>query len=156
MSLLPFLAVTIGGAIAAFLLRSDDRASSLVGGLALVAAFVTALAIVPDQTLLLGGSGLNTTAYLRLFLVFGSALGLLLALIGAATDRHRDAPTVTLGILATSGVALALPDAHLAVIAASAGGVFGALLTLDAVAARFGATVGIRVLRATVIAATMA
>lgn len=156
MSLLPFLAVTIGGATLAFLLRSVDRLSTAVGAAALLGAAVTAGLIRPGEVLAVGGSGLVTTDFLRLFLVVGATTGLLLAVVGAATTRHRDAPTVTLGILATSGLALALPDARVAVIAATAGGAFGALLALDVIGARAGATVGIRVLRATVIAGTMA
>ncbi len=63
---------------------------------------------------------------------------------------------MTAAILATSGLALALPDARLAVLAATAGGISGALLTIVAIGTRAGATVGTRVLRATVIAGTMA
>ena len=51
----------------------------------LLAALVTALLITPDQ--MRRGRwrhGSATTEYLRLFLVLGSAVGLLLALVGAA------------------------------------------------------------------------
>jgi NADH:ubiquinone oxidoreductase subunit 2 (subunit N) len=156
MSLLPFLMVAVGGAVLAFLVRGRGPLSSTIGGLALVGAFVAALAIRPGEVLLIGGSGIATTEYLRLFLVLGSLVGLVLAVVGAATMTHRDAPTVTLGILATSALAMALPDPRLAVLAATAGGAFGALLALAAAGARAGATVGIGVLRMTVIAGTMA
>ena len=156
MSLLPFLAVTVGGAVVAFLVRGWERTSIVVGAAALVGATVAALGIRPGDTLVIGDAGLATTEYLRLFLVLSAVLGLALATIGAATTRHRDAATVTLGILAASALALSLPDARLAVIAATAGGAFGALLTLGAAGARAGATVGIRVLRAAVVAGTMA
>ena len=156
MSLLPFLAVTVGGAVVAFLLRGWERTSTVIGAAALVGATVAALGIRSGEALVIGEAGLATTEFLRLFLVLSAVLGLALAVIGAATTRHRDAATVTLGILATSALALSLPDARLAVVAATAGGAFGALLTLGPAGARAGATVGIRVLRATVVAGTMA
>lgn len=156
MSLLPFLAVTMVGAVIAFLVRGSERLASTIGAAGLLGAVIAAVGIQPGETVLLGGSGLATTEYLRLFLIVGSLLGLLLAVVGAATTRHRDAPTVTLGILATSALALALPDPRLAIVAATAGGAFGALLTLDAAGARAGATVGIRVLRATTVAGMLA
>ena len=156
MSLLPFLLVTFGGTVVALGVRSIDRLETIVGTVVLVGAVLTALAITPDQVLVVGGSTIATTAYLRLFLVLGSVVGLLLALVGAAGGNRRDVPAVTAAILGTSALALALPDARLAVLAATAGGIFGALLTIVAIGARAGATVGTRVLRATVIAGTMA
>ena len=72
---------------------------------------VTALAIRPGQSVAIGGAGLATTEYLRLFLVLGSIVGLLLAIVGQAVGSRRDAPAVTLGVLATSALALSLPDA---------------------------------------------
>ncbi len=156
MSLLPFLVVTLGGAIVALFVRSRDRLSNVVGAIVLIGAFVTALFITPDQMATVGGATVGTTEYLRLFLVLGSAAGVLLALVGAAGGTRRDVPAVTAGILGTSALALALPDARMAVLAATAGGAFGALLTIVTIGARTGATVGIRVLRATAIAGTLA
>ena len=60
------------------------------------------------------------------------------------------------GILATCGLALSLPDARVAVLAATAAGAFGALVTLVPDRGRTGATVGTRVLRATAVSGTMA
>jgi hypothetical protein len=156
MSLLPFLIVTLGGAVLALFVRSRERLANAVGAIVLLGAFVTALAITPDQVATVGGAIVGTTEYLRLFLVLGSAAGLLLALVGAAGGTRRDVPAVTAGILGTSALALALPDARMAVLAATAGGAFGALLTIVAIGARSGATVGIRVLRATAVAGTLA
>ena len=48
---------------------------------------------------MIGGGGLATTAYLRLFLVLGSLVGLGLAVAGLAGGTRRDAPAVTLAIL---------------------------------------------------------
>ena len=110
----------------------------------------------PGQSIAIGDGGVATTDYLRLFLVLGSLVGLLLAVVGAATGVERDAPAVTLGTLATSALALSLPDARIAVLAATAGGALGALVALTPAGGRPGATVGIRVLRAVVIAGAMA
>jgi len=155
-SLLPFLIVTTVGAVVGLILRRNERLATGIAVIALLAALVTALAIESGQSLAIGGAGLATTDYLRLFLVLGSAVGLLLVVIGHAVGSRRDAPSVTLGILATSALALSLPDPRLAVLAATAGGGFGALVTLVPVGGRAAATVGTRVLRATVVAGTMA
>ena len=82
------------------------------------------------------------------------ALGL--TVVGAAAGSRRDATAVSLGILGTSGVALAAPDARVAILAATAGGAVTALLTLVPAGGRSGATIGLRVLRAMVVAGTMA
>jgi formate hydrogenlyase subunit 3/multisubunit Na+/H+ antiporter MnhD subunit len=155
-SLLPFLLVTTVGAVLALLLRRSERVAIAVAIVALVGAVVTALAIQPGQSVAIGGAGVATTDYLRLFLVLGSVVGLLLAVIGQAVGSRLDASAVTLGVLATSALALALPDARLAVLAATTGGGFGALVTLAPNGGRVAATVGTRVLRATVVAGTMA
>jgi formate hydrogenlyase subunit 3/multisubunit Na+/H+ antiporter MnhD subunit len=156
MSLLPFLLVTGVGSVAALLLRGRESMATGIGLTALVAAIVTALGIESGQVLVVEEAGLATTEYLRLFLVLGALAGLLLVVVGQVAGSRRDAPAVTLGILATSALALSLPDARLAVLAATAGGAFGALVTLVPVGGRAAATVGTRVLRATVVAGTMA
>lgn len=156
MSLLPFVLVTSVGAVLALLLRRNAEVSTAISVACLLGAAVTALAIRPGQSVVVGGAGIATTEYLRLFLVLGAVVGLLLAVIGEAVGSRRDAPAVTLGVLATSAMALSLPDARLAVLAATAGGGFGALVTLAPIGGRAGATVGTRVLRATVVAGTMA
>ena len=97
MSLLPFLVVTLGGTVAALFVRSWERVSVVVGAVVLVGAVVTALLITPDQVTVVGGAAIGTTAYLRLFLVLGSVVGLLLAVVGAAGGSRRDVPAVTAG-----------------------------------------------------------
>ncbi len=156
MSLLPFLFVTGLGTIATLMLRGREQIATRVGILALFAAFVTALLIRPSQIIEIGGGGIATTDYLRLFLVLGALVALLLAIVGETTGSRRDAPAVALGILASSALALSLPDPRVAVIAATAGGAFGALVALTPVGGRVAATVGARVLRATAVAGTMA
>ena len=156
MSLLPFVLVTTVGAVLALLLRSNERVATGIAVGGLVGAAVTALAISPGQSVVIGEAGIATTEYLRLFLVLGATVGLLLVVVGQAVGSPRDAGAVTLGVLATSALALSLPDARIAVLAATAGGGFGALVTLVPTGGRVGATVGTRVLRATVVAGTMA
>ncbi len=156
MSLVPFLLLTGVGAIVALMSRRAQGWSTGIGVLALAAAVVAAIAIRPGESIAFTGGGLATTEYLRLFLVLSSTVGLALAIIGGATGGHRDAPAVTLGILATSALALSLPDARAAVLAATAGGAFGALLALVPGGGRVGATAGVRALRASVVAGTMA
>ncbi|MGH2474189.1 MAG: proton-conducting transporter membrane subunit, partial [Candidatus Limnocylindrales bacterium] len=156
MSLLPFLLVTGIGAIVAIFVRGSDRFATAVGLVALAAAFVTALTIRPGEAIVVGDGGLATTEYLRLFLVLGSIVGLLLAIVGGAIGGLRDVPAMTLGILATSALALALPDARAAVLAATTGGAFGALLAIAPGGGRTAATAGIRALRAAAVAGAMA
>jgi multicomponent Na+:H+ antiporter subunit D len=156
MSLLPFLLVTGVGALAALSLRGRDRLATAVGVVALFAAVLAALLIQPGQSIAIGDDGIATTDYLRLFLVLGAVVCLLLAIVSAATGVERDGAAVALGILATSALALSMPDPRVAVLAATAGGAFGALVALTPLGGRAGATVGTRVLRATAVAGMMA
>jgi formate hydrogenlyase subunit 3/multisubunit Na+/H+ antiporter MnhD subunit len=155
-SLLPFLVVTGLGAIVALMLRGRQQVATSVGIVGLLAAVVAGLLIRPGQSIVIGEGGIATTDYLRLFLVLAALVALLLAIVGEATGTRRDAPAVALGILATSAFALSLPDPRVAVLAATAGGAFGALVALAPVGGRLGATTGTRVLRATAVAGTMA
>jgi len=156
MSLLPFLLVTGIGTVVGLFLRSRPRVASAIGLIALALSILAALAIRPGDTIVVGTGGLATTEYLRLFLVLGSTVAFLLAVVGEATGGRRDAPAAALGILATSALALSLPDPRAAVLAATAGGAFGALVALAPIGGRPGATIGTRVLRATAVAGTMA
>ncbi|HSL77757.1 MAG TPA: hypothetical protein VK867_12490, partial [Candidatus Limnocylindrales bacterium] len=156
MSLLPFLLVTCLGAIAVVAVRAQPRVATGLGLAVLAASVLTAAFIRPGQAIAIGSTGIATTDYLRVFLVLAALACLLLAIVGEATEGRRDAPAVALGILASCGLALSLPDARVAVLAATAGGAFGALVALVPDRGRTGATVGTRVLRATAIAGTMA
>jgi len=156
MSLLPFLFLTGLGAIAVVALRSRPRIATPVGVAALFLAVVAAALIRPSQSIGIGTSGIATTEYLRIFLLLAALATLLLAIVAEATEDRGDAPAVALGILATCGLALSLPDARVAVLAATAAGAFGALVTLVPDRGRTGATVGTRVLRATAVSGTMA
>ena len=156
MSLLPFLMVTVGAAAGALALRSRPLLATPVGVAGLGAAVLVAVAIRPGERLALGGSAFVTSDFLRLFLALCSASGLALALVGIAAGSRRDAPAVMLGALAAMALALAIPDARIAIVASTAGGLLGVLVTLVPGGARVGASVGVREIRAVIVAGTMA
>lgn len=156
MSLVAFLVVTFGFAGLALVLRARRRSTTVVGILGLVVAVFGALAIEPGQVLVIDGGGMATTAYLRLFLVLGSLVGLGLALAGLASGTRLDAPAVTLAILGATALTLSLIDPRAAVLAATAGGLFGVLVAPVPSGGRAGATIGIREARAVVVAGALA
>jgi formate hydrogenlyase subunit 3/multisubunit Na+/H+ antiporter MnhD subunit len=110
----------------------------------------------PSEALSIGSSGLATTAYLRLFLVLGSLVGLGLALAGLTGRTRHDLPAVTLATLGLGGLTLGLTDPRLAVIAGTTGGLCVALLAVGRTGDRTGATIGIRDVRAVVVAGALA
>ena len=156
MSLLAFVIVAFAFAGLAAVAREDVRARTALGLAGLVVALVMAVLMDPAQTVAIGGGGIATTAYLRLFLLLGSLVGLGLAVSGLAGGSRRDAPAVTLAILAACGLTLGLVDPRAAVLAATAGGLFGVLVTLIPGNGRAGATVGIRETRAVIVAGALA
>jgi formate hydrogenlyase subunit 3/multisubunit Na+/H+ antiporter MnhD subunit len=156
MSLTVYLAVTLGFAALALGTRSRPSLSTSLGIVGLVAATAAAYALNPAELVAIGQAGLATSAYARLFLVLGSLVGLGLAITGLATGTRRDAPMVTLATLGIAGLTLTLTDPRTAVAAATAGGLFGVWLTLAPGEDRMGATLGVRELRAVVVAGTMA
>ena len=156
MSLLPFLLISIAMTGAALILRGRPTIASSVALVGLLVSLIAALAIRPGETIVIGGATVATTDFLRLFLVLGCLSGLALALLGAGAGTRRDAPAVMLGTLAAAALALSLPDARIAVPAATIGGLLGVLVTLVPTGARVGATVGIREVRAVIIAGALA
>ena len=97
MSLVLYTVVVMAFTGLALGLRAHRRATTASGLAGLVVSVVAAGAIVPDQVAIVGGGALVDTAYLRLFLLLGSLVGLGLAVAGLAGGSRRDAPTVTLG-----------------------------------------------------------
>jgi formate hydrogenlyase subunit 3/multisubunit Na+/H+ antiporter MnhD subunit len=156
MSLGVYLAVTLGFAALALATRSRAPLSTAFGLAGLLAATVAALALNPAEVMTIGQGGLASSAYVRLFLILGCLVGLGLAVTGLATGTRRDAPMVTLATLGIAGLTLTLTDPRAAVVAATAGGLFGVWLTIAPGEDRNGATLGIRELRAVVVAGTMA
>jgi formate hydrogenlyase subunit 3/multisubunit Na+/H+ antiporter MnhD subunit len=156
MSLATFLVVAFGFAAGGWLTQGRGNAGTVVGLGGLVAVTIAAIAIRPDEILVIGEGGLAASAYLRLFLVVGSLVGLGLAISGLAAGTRRDLSTVTLATLGIAALTLSLTDPRAAVIAGTAGGLCGALLTIAPGGDRAGASAGVRDLRAVVIAGTMA
>jgi NADH-quinone oxidoreductase subunit N len=156
MTLAVYLAVTLGFACVGLATRSRSSVSTTIGLVGLLSAVIASLALDPNEVVRLGGSGLAGSAYVRLFLVLGSLVGLGLAVSGLATGTRHDAPMVTLATLGLASLTLTLADPRAAVVAATAGGLFGVWLTLAPGDDRTGATLGIRELRAVVVAGAMA
>ncbi len=155
MSLVLFVIVTMAFTGVALGTRARPQLSAGIGLAGLVAAIVLALTMEPGQAMVIGGGAIATTAYLRLFLVLGSVLGLALAISGQAGGSRRDAATVTLGILASAALTLGVLDPRAAVLVATAGGLFGVLVTLVPSGGRVGATIGVRESRAVAVAGAL-
>jgi formate hydrogenlyase subunit 3/multisubunit Na+/H+ antiporter MnhD subunit len=156
MSLAVYLVVTLGFAGLALATRSRASLSTGLGLAGLVAATIAAVNLNPAELVAIGQAGLASSAYTRLFLVLGSVVGLGLAVTGLATGTRRDVPMVTLATLGIASLTLTLTDPRTAVTAATTGGLFGVWLTLAPGEDRIGATLGIRELRAVIVAGTMA
>jgi len=150
-SVLPFLVLAFGFSAASLLLRRWAEASAAVGLVGLVAAFVAALTIRPDELAIAGGS-IAGSEYARLFLLLGTWTGLGLVAIGLATALPRNLAGALLAGLGAAGLALSLPDPTTAVIAAIAGGLAGILVTLREQPTTDGVAVATRELRAIAVA----
>jgi hypothetical protein len=86
------------------------------------------------------------------FALLGSFAALVLATLGLATTPHRHAPGVLLAGIGAAGLALALPDARIAVMAATAGGLTGILVTIVSPSTAPTVIVAVRELRAVAVA----
>jgi hypothetical protein len=156
MSLAIYLLVAFGFALAAWATRRRPELSTPLGLCGLLVTTVAAIAIDPTDVVAIGTSGLATGAYLRLFLILGSVVGLGLAVAGAAGRTRPDVPAVTLATLGLGALTLGFTDPRLAVVAGTTGGLCGALLTFGSGLDRTGATIGVRDLRAVVVAGSLA
>ena len=152
MTILPFLAVAFGAAAASLLTRGNAALSATIGIVGLAGTVIAAAAIRTNESLTIGGSQLVGSDYLRLFTVLGSMSALVLAVLGLATTSHRHAPGVLLAGIGAAGLALALPDARLAVMAATAGGLTGILVTVVSPSTAASVIVAVRELRAVALA----
>ena len=132
MSLVPFLVLAFG--LAAACLASRGRASLeaplAVGSLLLVT--VAALAIAPGDHLRLGsGEILLATAYGRLFVVLGSAAGLVLCLVGLATSWNANLPAALLVGLGGIGLGLSATDPLVALVVLIGTAIAASLVGVD-------------------------
>ena len=117
---------------------------------------IAAAALRPGESLVVADSRLIVSEYTRLFLVLGSVVGLGLGVSGLVVGSSRDAPAATLAILGACALTLGLTDARAAVLAGTLTGLFGVVVTLTPAGGRPGSIVGIREVRAVVVAGTMA
>jgi NADH:ubiquinone oxidoreductase subunit 2 (subunit N) len=134
------------------LARGQAALSATIGIAGLVGTVIAAAAIDATDVLSIGGSQLVTSEYLRLFALVGSVVSLVLATLGLATASHRHAPGVLLAGIGAATLALALPDARIAVMAATAGGLTGILVTIVSPSTPAAVIVAVRELRAVAIA----
>lgn len=156
MTILPFLGIVFAAAALSLLTRRNAAISTLIGIAGLVVATFAAAAISSDETIALGGGEIVGSAYLRLFVWLGSLVALLLAVLGLATVSHRHAPGVLLGSIGAAALALSLADVRVAIVAATAGGLIGILVTLAVPATGRGVAVAARELRALAVAGALA
>jgi formate hydrogenlyase subunit 3/multisubunit Na+/H+ antiporter MnhD subunit len=151
-SVLPFLAIAFGAAAASLLARGNVALSSGIGIVGLAGAAIAATTIRAGDSVAIGGSQLVGSDYLRLFALLACVAALVLAIVGLATRSHRNAPGVLLSSIGAAALALALPDARLAVMAATAGGLTGILVTIVSPATPASVIVAVRELRAVAVA----
>jgi formate hydrogenlyase subunit 3/multisubunit Na+/H+ antiporter MnhD subunit len=155
-TILSFLAVTLGAGAASLLVGRNPRASLVIGVAGLVGAVILATGLPSEASVRIGGGELVSTSFLRLFALLGSVVALLLTVLGLATTSHRHSPGVLLGGLGAAVLALALADARIAVIAATAGGLVGVLVTVIAPPTARSVVVAGRELRALAVAGLLA
>jgi formate hydrogenlyase subunit 3/multisubunit Na+/H+ antiporter MnhD subunit len=155
-TVLPFLAIAFGAAAASLLLRPNIRLSATVGIVGLAAAAAAAARIHPNDSLAIAGGELAGSEYVRLFALLGSLVALALAVLGLVSTSHRNAPAVLLAGIGSAVLALALTDARIAVVAATAGGMAGILVTIASPATPRSVIVAGRELRALAIAGLLA
>jgi NADH:ubiquinone oxidoreductase subunit 5 (subunit L)/multisubunit Na+/H+ antiporter MnhA subunit len=156
MTLALFLVVAFGAAGLGLLVRSRVVLGATVGVGGLVLLAIAAAALRPGESLVVADSRLIVSEYTRLFLVLGSVVGLGLGVSGLVVGSSRDAPAATLAILGACALTLGLTDARAAVLAGTLTGLFGVVVTLTPAGGRPGSIVGIREVRAVVVAGTMA
>jgi NADH:ubiquinone oxidoreductase subunit 2 (subunit N) len=152
MSLFPFLAVAFGGGALALLVRRNEAVTAIVGLAALALAAIAATSIAPEPVSTLGGASLAGTAYARLFLQLGAVVGVVLVLVGLATDHLDELAASTLLALGTCALALAAPDPLIGALAATAGGFAGLLVTVRRPATSISVAAAARGLRVVAVA----
>lgn len=156
MTVLPFLIVAATAGIGSLLARGHRPWSTTIAAAGLAAMVVLAVRISPASTVQIGGTTVAASDWLRLFALLGSAIGLLLVIVDAATVHEPDVPGSVVVGLGAAVLAIALPDPVIAVLAATAGGLAGILVAAPVGAAARAAFVGVRELRAIVIAGALA
>ncbi len=135
MSVLPFLAVAILGAVIATLLRDIRRLGPLAGLGAVVVALAAASLINPDTPLSIGGGALAGSDHLRLVLTLCLAGGLLVLIVTRLATWQPSAPGALLGGAAGIGLALGLAGTPPGLLGAAAATIVASVLALGSPAA---------------------
>ena len=156
MTVVPFLLIAAAAGTAALVVRANRAWSTAIALIGLVAMALSASRIGATAAIEIGGTTLAGSDWLRLFAILGSVVGVLLVVVDLAAVHEPDVPgVIALGIGACV-LALAIPDAGTAVIAATAGGLAGILVAAPIGAAARAAAVGARELRALAVAGALA
>jgi len=135
MSVLPFLAVAIVGAVIATLLRDIRRLGTIAGLGAVVVALAAACFINPDTPLSIGGGALAGSDHLRLVLTLCLAGGLLVLVVARLATWQPSAPGALLGGAAGIGLALGLAGTPPGLLGAAAATIAASVLALGSPAA---------------------
>ncbi len=156
MTVAPFLVIAATGGMLSLLVRDRRSWSTAVAAAGLLAMIAAAAAMDPAATARIGGVDLAGSAWLRLYALLGSLVGLILVTIDVAAMHEPDVPgTIVLG-LGAAVIAIAITDPGVAVAAATAGGLAAVLVAAPVGAAARAAVVGVRELRALAVAGALA
>ncbi len=120
MSLLPFLAAALAGALLALALRERRWLGSVVGIGAVAVALVVLAASTPGPVLEIGGGALALTGYARVLLGVGLAAGLGVLVVGRLAAWDAVAPAVVLVVAGGLGLALGVAGAVAGLLVAGA------------------------------------
>jgi NADH-quinone oxidoreductase subunit N len=135
MSVLPFLAAAIVGAVVTTLLRDIRRLGTLAGFGAVVVALAAACLVHPEAPLQVGDGALGGSDHLRLVLALCLAGGLLVLFIARLATWQPSAAGALLGGAAGIGLALGLAGTPVALLGAAAATIAASALALGSPAA---------------------
>ncbi len=151
-----FLAVTLGAAVVALLLRPLRGAALGVGLVGLVAGLAIASRIEEGGGLRIGDVALVGTAYARTVLVLATGCALVTFILGRADDEPPSHAPAALAVLGGLGAALLVDDPIVALLLVLGAGIAGVLVVLGGEAPSASAVAAaMRSLRAVVIAGAL-
>ena len=156
MSLLPFIVVTLGAAVGALVTRRWVPVSLAIGLVGLGLATLAALAIAPGDHEVIGAGQVQATEFGRLFLALGASTGLIIAVVALATEWRPVLPAAMLGGFGALGIALAIGDPLIALLAVLVASLGVTLITVTAPVTARDVTIASRELRAIVVAGALA
>jgi NADH:ubiquinone oxidoreductase subunit 2 (subunit N) len=155
-TVLPFLVVAAVAGTCSLILRGSRGWSTTIAIVGLLAMTWLAISLSPDAAIDIGGTILAGSAWLRLYAILASVVALGLIAVDVSAFHEPDAPGVIVIAIGAAVLALASPNAGVAVLAATAGGLAGVLVAAPLGAAARAAFVGARELRALAITGALA